>query len=134
LTAGCGKSVLASSIVDTLTASSQSHTLTYYFCDHIDKRTLDATAILGTITRQLLERIEIPPTVENLITENYGEQRSPDWLGAIDVLVAVMRLFPAVAVILDGIDEMDEDNRKALFSALNKMGKNGGPSLRLFLS
>jgi hypothetical protein len=89
---------------------------------------------LSTIARQLLEKIEIPPAIEKLITENYGDQRNPDWLGAIDLFTAAMRHFPAVTLILDGIDEMDEDNRKALFSALNKLGNNRGHSLKLLLS
>jgi hypothetical protein len=134
LAAGCGKSVLASSIIDALIASSQLHILTYYFCDYVDKRTLDSVAILGTITQQLLENIEIPPTIEKLITENYGEERTPDWRGAFDVLVAVMRLFPAVTLILDGIDEVDEDNRKALFSAINRLGNHSSSILKLLIS
>lgn len=134
MTAGCGKSVLASSIIDALIASSQPHVLTYYFCDYVDKRTLDSVTILGTITQQLLEKIEIPPTIEKLITENYGDERTPDWRGAVDVLVAVIRLFPAVTLILDGIDEVDEDNRKALFFALNRLGNHSKTTLKLLIS
>jgi NACHT domain len=134
LAAGCGKSVLVSSIIDDLIASSQSHALAYYFCDHVDKRTLDAIAILSTITRQLLEKNEIPPTIEKLITENYGDQRAPDWLGALDVLVAVTQLFPSITMILDGIDEMDEENRKTFLSAVNRLGYDRGPPLKLLIS
>jgi hypothetical protein len=114
--------------------SLQPYAPAYYFCDHVDKRTLDSIAILGTITRQLLENIEISPSIEKLINENYSDARTLDWRGAVNVLVAVMHLLPAVTIILDGIDEVDEGNRKVLFSSLNKLINDGGPTLKLLIS
>ncbi|TVY80507.1 hypothetical protein LSUE1_G008386 [Lachnellula suecica] len=52
---GCGKSVLASSVIDSLLTSQP---VFYYYCDYADKRTLDVSNIFGTLARQCLEKVE----------------------------------------------------------------------------
>lgn len=46
--AGCGKSVLSSSIVDSLGSTEN---VVYYYCDYSDKRTLDPANLFGTLAR-----------------------------------------------------------------------------------
>jgi hypothetical protein len=134
LTAGCGKSVLTSSIIDTIMAS-KSCVVAYYFCDYVDKRTLDPVAILGTIIQQLLEIREILPlTIEKLIEKNFADDKSPD-LGVLrDILSAVIQLFPAVTIIFDGIDEMDDGSQKIFYTTLNKLIQDTSPVLKLLIS
>lgn len=60
---------------------------------------------------------------------------NPGWRGALGVLVAVMRLFPVITIALYGIDQMDEENRKTLLPALNKLLRNCQyPAKRMQLS
>jgi hypothetical protein len=58
ITAGCGKSVLASSIIDALAAT---NLVAFYYCDYADKRALDPANLFGTLARQLLDNVEIVP-------------------------------------------------------------------------
>jgi Cdc6-like AAA superfamily ATPase len=133
LTAGCGKSVLTSSIIDALTTS-KSHTVAYYFCDYVDKRTLDPLAVWGSITRQLLEIREMPLTVEKLLERNFGDDKTSDLQVLRETLSAVIQLFPDVMIILDGIDEIDDDSQKIFYSTLNKLIQDAGPILKLLVS
>jgi hypothetical protein len=134
LIAGCGKSVLTSSIVDALT-DSKSCLVTYYFCDYADKRTLDPAAILGTITGQLLNYTElIPLAIEQLIEKNLGDDKCPDLNVLHDIFRAAIQLFPAVTIVLDGIDEIDESGQKIFYTALNKLIQDAGNRLKLLIS
>ena len=62
---GSGKTVLASSVVDSMSSSyvKVGSAICYYYCHYANTSTLDISSLIGTITRQLLERIEIPKDV-----------------------------------------------------------------------
>lgn len=125
---------MASGIIDALYTSSKSCAVAYYFCDYVDKRTLDPAAILRTIAQQLLENREMPLAIEKLITANCGNHRSADLLGSLSILVAAIRTYPAVAIVLDGTDEMEEESQKALLSALNMLASDADLTLKLLIS
>ncbi|KAL8727649.1 MAG: hypothetical protein Q9166_005885 [cf. Caloplaca sp. 2 TL-2023] len=73
--AGCGKTILASTIIDALrlNAVPQEAGVVYHYCDYADQRTLQADRILGTILKQLFSNGHIPEAVEKRIPKDYGE-------------------------------------------------------------
>ena len=76
----------------------------------------------------------MPLTIEKLIEKNFGDDRTPDLHVLHDILSAVIQLCPAVTIVLDGIDEIDDDSQKALFSSLNKLIHDSSPTLKLLVS
>lgn len=130
---------LGCSIVDSIIAKLSQFVpktaIGYYYCDYADKRTLDPVNILGTLARELLQTIEIPKAVEDLIITSYGDgMRIPQTEEVLQILIAIMANYDNVILILDGLDETNENDgillRKNLFSLL--AAYTG--TLRLFVS
>lgn len=58
---GCGKTILASGLVDALSGhfTVAERATCYYYCEYQDQSTLDSTVIIGTLIRQLIEQVEL---------------------------------------------------------------------------
>ncbi|KAE9966394.1 hypothetical protein BLS_007037 [Venturia inaequalis] len=63
---GSGKTVLSASIAEELSPilSEPQFGMCYYYCDYSDVKSLDASTVIGTLIRQLLEKNDIPEDVE----------------------------------------------------------------------
>lgn len=124
--AGCGKTILASSVIDTLITAprSEGQAVAYHYCDHADKRTLDATAIFGSLARSLLETVDLDPHVSKLIDEYYRNgERIPEPAEVLDILSKTIYGFGNITIVLDGIDEAREDDRQVVYEGLKKLSR-----------
>jgi hypothetical protein len=116
--AGCGKSVLVSSIIDSLTIGG---TLIFYYCDYADKRTLEPSNVFGTLTRQALEKVEIlPETLASEIEQaEHDGERLTDISKALAILQKSFQLVPGpLYLILDGLDEATESSQNLICNSL----------------
>ena len=132
--AGCGKSVLASSIVDTLVVSS---TIIYYYCDYSDKRTLDPANLFGTLARQVLVKMEGIPEDLAIAIENAAqdENRLTDTSCALGLLRrSIEQCEDPINIAIDGIDEMTEQSQKTICSGLKELMNGDLSPIRLFLT
>jgi hypothetical protein len=131
-------------------------TTAYYYCDYSDKRTLEPVAIFGTIAKQFLESVSISKHVENLVKGSFANGRTPVVSEVFDILVAAIELsskarpcdlignvaapHTATAIektaimVLDGIDEMTDEDRKVVIATLNKLINTTKLPLKLFMS
>ena len=135
--AGCGKSVLASSVIDTLSSMrSEDTSFAYYYCDYADKISLEPITILGTLVQSLLLSSEIiPQEVSELIQESYHDgERTPDTDEVFNILLKVMQLCSSIVLVLDGIDEVDEKNFYSVLSLLKKLLSAPGVVVKLFVT
>ena len=112
---GCGKTLLASSLVDEFASEGiPEKPILYYYCDYSDPLSLDYSAILGTLLKQLLLYINtLPPAIETRIEQlpSLNVQRpSDDDLQAL--FTSVLQTFDEVIIILDAIDECDSESQK----------------------
>lgn len=122
--AGCGKSVLASGVIDNLTSlRSENTALAYYYCDYADKVSLEPATILGTLVQSLLLVFGIiPDEVAGLIQNSYQDgERTPDTNEVFKILLEVVRLSSETVLVLDGIDEVDEKSFYSILSLLNDL-------------
>lgn len=107
---GSGKTMLASTVVDKMSLFYTSHksALCYHYCDYKRPQSLQTATIFGTLTRQLLDRIEIPLAVGDMI-----QARSSAGSTTIvaedmyEVWQASLRSFSQVFIVIDGLDELD---------------------------
>jgi hypothetical protein len=109
----------------------------FYYCNHADKRTLDPVNIFRSITQQILQLLgELPESVISIIEETFQDGSGvPDTADICRVLLAAIHQFCSITIFIDGIDEVLEDDRKLIFSHLNKLLSEGGPTLlKLFIS
>ena len=107
---GCGKTVLASTMVDDLRENANRDArLAYYYCDYADQRTLQIENILGTLLKQFFLDGCIPGEVEAQLPPHLGEFGQALDLNSLMTLISVAaRSSKASFVILDGLDECEK--------------------------
>lgn len=132
--AGCGKSVIPSSIIDSFTAQEK---VTFYYVDYADKWTLDPANLFGTLARQLLHRIApIPDPLACTIEEAaYDGDRLTDVTRALRPLQGCLELsLSPVYVVIDGLDEMTEQSQRIVYRSLSQLVNKPSSGFKLFLT
>lgn len=123
---GCGKTTLASCLVQQLLEKGSRTITAYHYCDYKDPRSLDPVTIVGTLINGLLERIEITDDLSALIENGFKEgRRSPDESEMFQLLDLTLQSYldSTIYIVVDGVDEVDEQNRKLLFRFLEHLTK-----------
>lgn len=117
---GSGKSVLLANIVDDLTLSSgnQDYMVTYFFCRDNIPESLQARTVIGSLARQML--CNLPNLVQ--LSDGFDvTQPNADTDAIVELLIKCLRLNRKAYVILDGLDECDEVEQRALLTQLLKL-------------
>lgn len=131
---GCGKSVLASIAIEDIRDSKRGN-LSYHYCDYSDKRSLDPVNILSALAHDLLSRIDIPDAVANDIDNFFQDgDRIPDIDEVLQILSAAAAEFNFVTLIVDGLDEVGEQDRYTICVSLRELLDNSTNSLKLFVT
>ncbi|MCJ1457100.1 hypothetical protein MMC28_007466 [Mycoblastus sanguinarius] len=131
---GCGKTVLASTIIDELqrtARSSQKPHIVYYYCDYADQRTLQADRILGTLLKQFFFGGCIPKEIEVQIPPGYGD--GAEMLGVselMDLVRTATMLSSASFIIIDGLDECEKEPRQQMIGFLGRISGLESVSLK----
>jgi len=127
-------------VVDTLVANSTSmeSVTIHFFCDYADQKTLCAIEIFGSLAKQLLSTFnQIPKEMEKMIRDAYGDGTLiPDASTVLDILLAAVKLFNRVYIVLDGVDECKGEDRLEVIAAIRTMSSADPEesALRLFVS
>ncbi|KAI9769861.1 MAG: hypothetical protein M1839_003580 [Geoglossum umbratile] len=154
---GSGKTVLASSLVDTLSMgitgrdvtvqqftsqdiinkdiTNHETTISYYYCEFSDSKSLETQNILGTITRELLENIIIPDDLEQKINQLYrpgARTAAEDEL--VSILYAVLKYFSKVYICIDGLDECEKDDQTAILSVVNQLAQTDRAVVKIIIT
>ncbi|KAI9861085.1 MAG: hypothetical protein M1813_005514 [Trichoglossum hirsutum] len=154
---GSGKTVLASSLIDTLSMdatgkditiqsttsqdiiesgiTSQDTAIAYYYCDFSDLQSLEIRNILGTIIRELLENVAIPDDLEQRIEQLYrhGTRTAIDD-ELISVLCTVIKCFSEVYICIDGIDECGKDEQITILSMVDQLAQSHDAAVKIFIT
>ncbi|KAH0538694.1 hypothetical protein FGG08_004711 [Glutinoglossum americanum] len=154
---GSGKTVLASSLIDTLSMSitgkdvtvqrftsqeiidrditSHEATINYYYCDFSDPKSLETQNILGTIIRQLLENIIIPDDLEQKIDRFYrlGTRTAADD-ELVSILYAVVKHFSKVYICIDGLDECEKDEQTTILSMISQLAQSNHTAVKVVIT
>lgn len=118
---GCGKSILAMTVIEKLRMC-ETLNLSYHYCDYSDKRSLEPVNILGSLARALLETIEIPKAVADDIESFYQDgSRTPDVDEVFQILSAVAKIFVNVILVVDGLNELEEQDRSCISRSLKDL-------------
>lgn len=121
---GSGKTVLASSVVDSMSSSyiEVGSVICYYYCHYANTLTLDISSLVGTMIRQLLERIEIPEDVAEDINRLFRQgSTNPLPEDLIDLFIKVLSHFNRAMIIIDGIDELAKHGQTVVLEALRRL-------------
>ncbi|KAH9220729.1 hypothetical protein DL95DRAFT_403507 [Leptodontidium sp. 2 PMI_412] len=131
------KTVLVSSVADHFMAVSLSSQtpLAYHYYDHAEKRSLTPIAVIGALARALLECIEIPAELAQTIATAYGDGgRTPDTKDVLQILTSAIERFESVVIIIDGIDEVADEDRTQVCGPLKALVTEVQVPVKLFIS
>lgn len=121
---GCGKTILASSLVDALSAhfTVAERAICYHYCEYQDQSTLDSTVIIGTLIRQLIEPVDLTEEIEADILQCFDQgATTPVVEQLIKLLLMVISRFCEVFVVLDGIDELDKEGQTTIVDLIRQL-------------
>ncbi|EIN09934.1 hypothetical protein PUNSTDRAFT_133707 [Punctularia strigosozonata HHB-11173 SS5] len=121
---GCGKSVLTSVIINRLRRDHPGSGIAFFYCSFRSETRRDSEIVLHTLLHQVLLQTPLSAPIWTTII---GEPRHASTIS----LASVQHLLVEAStggdapryMIIDGIDECAEDDRKILLSSLTLLGK-----------
>ncbi|KAL9037937.1 MAG: hypothetical protein Q9180_003437, partial [Flavoplaca navasiana] len=134
---GCGKTILASSIVDVLMASTVSPKpiIAYHYCDYANQKSLQAETILGTMLKQFFFDGYIPEELEKKFPQGYGEDAHTLDVGDLsDLLCVGIRRISMAFIVIDGLDECEKASRKVVLDLLHRLQEIKNLTVKSFIS
>lgn len=133
---GCGKTVLASTIIDELRLSEAGtdRRVIYYYCDYANQLTLQPTRIFGTLLRQSFVNVEIPEAIEKRMPLGFIESgQSLELQDLVDLLCLAFQHGRPHYIILDGLDECGKEARAQVMSVLDRLSGLGSALLKTLI-
>jgi hypothetical protein len=136
--AGCGKTILSSSVIDTLkSAKVEGSDFAYYYCDYAERISLDPRVVLGTLARGLLQDYEskIPPNIIDEIAVSFRDgARTPEPEDVLQILSQIVDWCKNIICVIDGIDEVKEADFYHILGFLKLLVHRPGVSVKIFLT
>lgn len=132
---GAGKSVLASSVVESLhqTLDDPGSLLCYYYFDYADSRSLEPNYLLGSLTKQILTRLPLDLFGESLELPDDGQAFRP-FAEQISSLTQLLRNFSKAFIVLDGLDELDKGGQNAILQLVEALVQASGSLVKVFVT
>ncbi|KAJ3462145.1 hypothetical protein MRS44_010698 [Fusarium solani] len=128
---GSGKTVTMASAVAHLTLAAPSMdpqgavTVSYFFCQSNNPKTLSATNLLGSIVGQVLQNPALEPSLMSLLEQPETmlfPHATPE--ECIDILIKATPSNWRGIFVLDGLDEMPEEAVDDIFGQLHRLGEH----------
>ena len=138
--AGCGKSILSSTIVDYIqknVVTEPRNALAYYYFDFNDTSKQNATTCLMSILAELGEQsAKLSSSIRQLYSKCNQGIRQPELRDLIDQFPSLLPAFDHVFVILDGLDECPtkDDERQILLESCETIHAQSNESLHFLVT
>ncbi|KAF3931863.1 hypothetical protein ABW19_dt0206566 [Dactylella cylindrospora] len=124
---GAGKTFLASAVIDYLfdNIGSSDNVLMYFFCDFRDAKSLEQRTLVSSLLRQIITfrrplSSDLHSEIQNMLS---NPQRQPDLQELQELFIRLVQQASLAYVVVDGIDELDNANRRAIWTCFDKMLK-----------
>ena len=133
---GCGKTVLTSKVIDTLSDRlEKTEALAYCYCDYAEAISLETQTVVKTILHQVLKHLAIPEEVEQKVTKLFIQaNRTPNLEDLLSVIRLAVSGFSQVFIILDGIDECQKQDQQDILYLVNQLKIVESPVFKIFIS
>lgn len=88
----------------------------------MDVKSLDATTVIDTLIRQLLEKTDIPEDIETQISALYnGVSVAPALHELLDILERSLKLFSTCLIVIDNLDELPRESQFTIVGAVKSL-------------
>jgi hypothetical protein len=104
--------------------------VSFFFVQLDNNDSLNAQTVLRSLLRQRLNEMKIPQKLEEKLRKIVT---SPDESDLLELLCEVMSTPRKSYIVIDGLDECDEENRKKLLRALKTVASSS-KNIHLYLS
>ncbi|KAF8242919.1 ankyrin [Wilcoxina mikolae CBS 423.85] len=127
---GSGKTLLTAGIIDHIFSVCQGSavSISYFFCDFANRQSLEICTVLRSLIKQILNVFvdKISPALERGLERAFIESPAdPSSDQLFDMLVPITKLYSATTyLILDGLDECNDFDRRQLISYLQRLSRN----------
>ena len=119
-TAGSGKTFLTTFLIDHVFQNLQGKvaTLTYFFCDFHDPRSLEIRTIIGSLIKQAVSLTNsLPSTLQKELESAYlTPQYTPTLATLFGLLESLIQLPDITYIVIDGLDECCKNDRYRLLT------------------
>jgi cytidylate kinase len=132
---GTGKTVMAAYVIEALSAKyfQSSEKLVYFFCEYDNELSTQATTVLKSIIRQLLDQEDDAFTANETSIDEL--LKNPHDLRLLEGLLSdVISSWNSVVIILDGIDECTLTELELLLKALRNTMRRQATGMKIYLS
>lgn len=86
------------------------------------RQELDASTVIGTLIRQLLEKNDIPEDVEARLLSLYnGSSVALSLHSLLDVFERTLKLFSTCLIVIDGLDELPRESQFTIVGAIKSL-------------
>ncbi|KAG4441376.1 hypothetical protein IFR05_003133 [Cadophora sp. M221] len=128
---GAGKSVLTSHVIQNL-RENLDFTTVFFFCDSRTDKVDLCSQVLRTL---ILELLRSQHHLTSHIFEHFARQRQTPSLGQIKKLLPdLLSAVSSVRIVIDGLDECQEKDQKAILTELLSAAKASTSTCKIFVS
>jgi hypothetical protein len=139
---GTGKSVLSSNVVDYLqkvyATSIEDGGLAFFYCNRQIEDRKTSTLILRTLVRQLCTTYrsedDIRPELRAACIERKKKAGHLDAKACEAQILASIDLYPRTVIVLDGLDECSENDRKVLLATISNLVSNSNKAFKIYIA
>ncbi|CAI7623036.1 unnamed protein product [Penicillium glandicola] len=118
---GSGKSVLLANIVDDLHIQNKMAHVAYFFCRHDVSESLNARGVIGSLARQLLYPISDFTSAAEYLNRTHQCEPMERLMGLISSCLAPLRKTTRFFLVVDGLDELHEQQRDIVIQQLSDL-------------
>jgi len=104
----------------------------WLYCDYFAHQEQSATAMLGSILKQLVSIGEVPEDVRQIFRKRFSD-RGLRLLDAVEMLKTTIALLPSVYICIDALDECTPESRQELLGSLREIVRES-PSTRVLFT
>jgi DNA-binding transcriptional regulator GbsR (MarR family) len=130
---GSGKTILCANVINyVLVEKNRDDHVTFFFVQYDNSDSLTAETIIRSIIRQSVDVTTLPEQIEHQLRELDRKHFVPlqDWEFLLRQIIKISGIF---FIFIDGLDECDVAERRALLDALSLLATNT-LSLRIFIT
>jgi hypothetical protein len=105
---------------------SSNNDIFYYFFDFSRKESLTAVTFLRSLLHQLIRNEILSPDIQRLLEAMFGPNgnREPDTGEMETLIIKLCGKLASVFFIIDGLDEMEQNERRVVLRFLKNIGKS----------